>query len=171
MPNQPTRRVARVDKSELSEMPAHWTDRERGRYLRGLLRRKGIDADRLYAVEYFPEHLCWVLTQKIESGPERQPSEVLETSEVWGLTRPTQTDEAFYLQAVTEFRRTARAAFARLAAHSSYFASFGCSYQLPEKPQETTAAELAELLRDPASRGVAVNFDAEGGWRARPLEN
>ena len=161
MPNEPTRRVARVDKAELSEMPAHWTDPERGRYLRRLLRRKGIDPDRLYTVEYFPKHLCWLLTQEVRPA--------------WpgagAAAPPAQTDGGFYLQAATEFRRTARAAFARLAAHSSHFASFGCLYQLPEKPQETTPADLAKLLEGSAPKDTAVRFDAEGGWQIHPSPN
>lgn len=161
MANEPRRCVARVDKSELSELPAHWTDRERGRYLRRLLRRKGIEPDRLYRVEYFPKHLCWVLTQDTEPDEPAGPA----------ASFPAQADAAFYLHAVAEFRRTARAAFVNLAAHSSHFAFFGCPYQLPERPQETTPAALAQLLGESASPGATIRFDGEGGWRVRPSAN
>src|SRR5918911_533444 len=122
MPNEPGRRVARVDKSELSAMPEGWTHRERGRHLRRLLERKGIAPDRLFAVEYFPKHQCWVLTQDAEAAAPP------------GAAPPAQPEEVFYLQTVTEFRRPAGGAFASLAARSAHFASFGCDYQLPEKP-------------------------------------
>ena len=161
MANEPPRCVARVDKSELSELPGHWTDRERGRYLRRLLRRKGIEPDRLYRVEYFPKHLCWVLTQEAE--PEEPVGRAAGCA--------AQSDAAFYLHALAEFRRTARAAFANLAAHSSHFAFFGCAYQLPERPQETTPAALAQQLGESLTPGSKIRFDGEGGWRVRPSVN
>lgn len=155
MANEPIHCVARVDRRELAEMSPAWTDRERGQFLRLLLRREGIDPGRLYRVEYFPLRRCWLLTQNAE--PDEAPA--------------VGSDEQFYAIIVAELRRTARLAWAALAAQSSHFAQSGCEYQLPPKPQELTTAGLADLLGGPGEGGPGVRFDSEGGWHTEPSEN
>jgi len=160
MANEPSPRVARIDKRELADMPASWSNRERGRYLWLLLRLKGIDPNRLYTVEYYPYRSCWVLTQVLEPG-------LAETASA----APALEEEAFYLQAVTEFRRTARLAFAAAAARSRHFAAFGCPYQLPAKIQEITPDDLRELIGNISGDRVGVRFNDEGGWQTEPSAN
>ena len=152
-------RVARLDKRELADMPASWSDCERGWHLRALLRLKGIDPHRLYSVEYYPYRSCWVLSQV-------SPSLATAAS-----AAPAQEAEAFYLQAITEFRRTARLAFAAAAARSRHFAVFGCPYQLPLKSQEITPAELRNLIGDAGQAKGGVRFNDEGGWQTEPSAN
>jgi hypothetical protein len=159
MVHQPTRRVVRLNKHELTEMPAPWSNRERGQYLRMLLRFKGIDPDRLYQVDYYPRRHCWLLTQETEANPTPPPSV---------STPPGPGDEVFYVQAQAELRRAASTAFAALAAHSRHFASFGCDYRLPPRPQEVTPADLVHQMGAPDQRDAAVRFDSEGGWQAGP---
>jgi hypothetical protein len=154
---QVTRRVARIDKAELSEMPADWTNRERGRHLRGLLYTRGIDPDRLFTVEYFPNHLRWVVMQ--ESAVERPTASP--------TTSCRRADEFFYSQIISEFWRTARTAFAKLAAHSPHIATFGRKYELPAKPEETSAASLAAALGGRPTDAPDVHFDGEGGISSR----
>jgi len=48
------RYVARINKHELAAMPASWSERERGQYLRVLLQLHGIDPDGIYRIEYYP---------------------------------------------------------------------------------------------------------------------
>src|SRR5262245_19432430 len=133
MLNQLNCHVARIDKCELAEMPAAWDNRQRGRYLRLLMRRRGIDPGRLYTVEYYPYRSCWVVTQNAASAPE-------------GAAPAAKADESFYVQVTGEFCRTARTAFAAAAARSQHFAAFGCAYQLPQKAQEMAPAELRKLI-------------------------
>src|SRR5207244_4823842 len=61
-------------------------------------------------------------------------------------------------QVTTELRRTALSAFAVAAARSVHFARFGCPYQLPPKPQETTPADLTRLLGGPAEDEARIRF-------------
>src|SRR5438270_1623489 len=121
MPNESIRRMARLEKHELSEIPSHWSKEERGRYLWRLLRDKGIDPGRLYTVEYFPYRQCWLLTQEIEQGPHQRPI---------AMAPPCKGGLHFYTQVSTELRRMALSAFAAAAARSAHFARFGCDYQL-----------------------------------------
>ena len=161
MKNDRIRRVARIDRHELAEMPSTWSNRERGRYLRILVRFRGIDPDGLFQVEYYPYRTCWLLIQ--EPQAEDRPA----------TTKPTslQPDETFYLQTLELFRRSARTAFAAAAAKSLHFASHGSSYELPSKPQEVTAARLADLLGGNAATDPSVRFNAEGGWQNEASEN
>jgi hypothetical protein len=156
MVDEPIRRVARLDKHELADMPSAWTNQDRGRFLRLLLRQKGIDPDRLFTVEYYPHRTCWLLTQHagLTAGTPARPS-----------------DAAFYEQTALEFRRTARSAFAVQAARSLHFASHGCQYQLPAKPQEMTPSALADLLGGGGGTPPSVRFTSEGGWQTPPSDN
>jgi len=156
------RYVARINKHELAAMPASWSERERGQYLRVLLQLHGIDPDGIYRIEYYPYRQCWVVTQvdRPDELPARGPA-----------SRIKQTDEAFCKQVMTQFRHTARAAFAAAAASSTHFASFGCAYQLPAKPQELTVADLAKQLGSAGLKQPAVRFTSEGGWRSKPSDN
>jgi hypothetical protein len=159
MASEPIRRVARMDKHELADMPTAWSNRERGQYLRLLLRLKGIDPNRLYAVDYYPCRACWILVQNGEPKAE-EPHSIA-----------PQTAEAFYLQAVSELRRTARMAFAAAAARSQHFATFGCPYELPHQPQEITPADLRELVAGAGADNPSVRFTGEGGWESGPSSN
>jgi hypothetical protein len=159
MSDEPTRRVARIDRHELADMPARWADPQRGRYLRRLLRARGIDTDRLYQVEYYPLRRCWLLTQVSGAGGPGRPR------------GPATTDAVFYLRARETLRRAARTACAALAAHSAHFAHFGCKYQLPAKPEAVTPATLADSLGGPGPGRAPVRFDGEGGWQASPSDN
>jgi hypothetical protein len=161
MLNELSRRMARLERRELTEIPSHWSKEERGRYLWRLLRNKGVDPSRLFTAEYFPYRQCWLLTQEIEHGPQQRAI---------APAPPGEASLLFYTQVSTELRRTALAAFAAAAARSPHFARFGCKYQLPPKPQETTAAELACLLGEPADQDGHIRFTSEGGWRIAPLE-
>jgi hypothetical protein len=149
MANEPVTRWARLDKQELADLSAQGSDQERGRLLRRLLREKGIDPNRLYRVEYHPHRLCWLLTQETAPG---------------GHSAPGMADDLFYLQALTELRRTARTAFAAVAARSSHFANFGRPYQLPTEPEPQPLAprDLANLLG--GTNAPPARFDSEGGW-------
>jgi hypothetical protein len=151
MSTEPTRRMARLEKHELASLPPHWTNRERGRHLRVLLQRKGIDPGRMYRLEYYPHRQCWLLTQ--EGAP---PGE---------LAAGKVDDESLYLETLNELRRTALTAVTALAAHNRYLAQNGRPYQLPPKPEELTPADLAELLGGAPTGGDAVQFTGEGGWR------
>jgi hypothetical protein len=150
MPNEIRQRVARLNKHELNDMPAHWTRRERGRHLRRLLRDKGIDSDHLYRVEYFPHRACWLFTQGVE--PEGSPV---------STAPPSPADEAFYLQISQELRRTV------LDALAFHRAQFGVKYQLPAKPQELSPSELVNLIGNAGERLFPVRFDGEGGWQVK----
>jgi hypothetical protein len=147
------RRTARLEKRELAAMPSHWSKEDQGRYLWRLLREKGLNPGRLYTVEYFPYHQCWLLTQEADSRP-------------IAVALPKEGARLFFTQVSTELQRTARAAFAALAARSEHFARFGCKYQLPPKPQETTPADLTRSLGGPADEDSHVQFTSEGGWQA-----
>ena len=61
--NEP-QRVARINRQELTDLAAEWSNAEAGNHLRLLLQRKGIDPDRFYQVTYNPLARCWVLTQE-----------------------------------------------------------------------------------------------------------
>ena len=161
MPNERSRRLARLEKRELAEMPSHWSKEERGQYLWRLLGSKGIDPSLLYTVEYFPYRQCWLLTQESESAMQRRP--IVNTP-------PREAGRMFYTQVSTELQRTALAAFAAAAARSLHFARFGCKYQLPAKPQETTVAELVRSLGGPSNDPDNVRFTSEGGWQLAPPE-
>jgi hypothetical protein len=143
--------TARLDKHELQAMLPSWSNRERGGYLQRLFRLKGVDPDRLYSVVYYPERQCWLLTQSLDRSSDRLV--------------PLIAEDAFYAQALTELRRTARTAFAAAAARSVHFAANGCKYELPARPQELTAQELIRQL-GAASDAIGVRFDSEGGWHA-----
>jgi hypothetical protein len=151
MPGEPSQRVARIDKRELADLPSQWTGDERGQYLRLLLRRRGIDLNRFYRVQYYPHHTCWLVTQDIGPG---QPA---------AGTPATQTDTALYARLVDEFRRTAVTAIARLSGQSPSLSAQGGRYELPPKPQELTPAELAKLIGGYPGDGASVRFDGEGG--------
>jgi hypothetical protein len=159
----PSVKVARINKQQLSEIPLEWTNQERGRYLRLLFQLKGIDANRLFRVAYYPYPRCWLLTQEAEAGPipktrDRSPAGV--------------ADEVFYLQIMGELGWKARAACAALATNSFHFARYGCTYQLPAKPQEVTAADLVHQLGGPLSPPDSpLRFDGEGGWQCGPAKN
>jgi hypothetical protein len=141
-----------VDKQELADLPPSWSDAQRGQYLERLLRSKGIDPGRLFRVEYYPYHLCWLVYQEYTTTP--------------GIER---TPAATGTLILSEFRRTARSACTRAAAHSLQFARFGCKYRLPPAPEELTPADLVDQLGGIASRESAVRFDPEGGWQEAKL--
>lgn len=151
------RRTARLEKHELAEIPSHWSKDEQGVYLWRLLREKGIDPGRLYMVEYYPFHQCWLLTQEADREPHFRP---IISAPLSGKGR------LFYTQVSTELRRTALAAFAAAAGRSEHFARYGCKYQLPSKPQETTPADLVRSLGGPTEKDPLVQFTSEGGWQA-----
>jgi len=162
MPDAPEKRVARINKHELADMPAVWTNQERGQFLRLLVQFKGIDLTRFYTVEYYPHRACWLVTQ--EGGAARDATA--------GTSLPGgKADEALYLRMRDEFRRTAVAACAVLEAHSPHLAAHGAKYQLPPKPQEITPAELLDQIGGSETGGPAVRFDGEGGWHSGPAEN
>jgi hypothetical protein len=155
--------VARIDKSELFDLPAEWTDRERGQYLRLLLGFKGIDPDRFYHMAYYPLPRCWLLTQ--EPAPDRE-------TETGYARDPEPAEERYYLQVIAQFRWTARVACSALAAQSRQFALFGCKYQLPPKPREMTPADLAQSLGGTGPEGKPLPFfTSEGGWQTPPSDN
>jgi hypothetical protein len=154
MPNESTRRLARIEKRELSDVPPHWTEQERGQHLWRLLVDKGIDPGRLYSVQYYPERHCWLLSQETETASSRLPPR---------RSISGKEGELFYLQALAELRRTAKSAFGDQAARSSHFARNGCKYELPSTPQETSPRELARQLGGEA-REVHIRFTSEGGW-------
>jgi hypothetical protein len=148
--------IARLDQQELADLPLQWTNAERGHYLRRLLRAKGVDPDRLYALTYHPRKRCWLLSQpRVASGP---PAPAVQAGP------PSEADEAFYLRALTELRRSALAALASGAAQASL--PLGARYELPAQPQETTPAALAKWLGEGGVSDRPVRFDSEGGWRA-----
>jgi hypothetical protein len=156
MRNEKTRRTVRLEKRELSEIPSQWSKEEQGQYLWRLLRDKGVDPGRLYTVEYFPYRQCWLLSQECEPG--------LPMGHLATVPRG-EASQLFYTQVSTELRRTALAAFAAAATRSAHFASFGCKYQLPAKPQETTPADLVRSLGGATEEDVRVRFTSEGGWQ------
>jgi hypothetical protein len=160
MANERNWKVARIDKGELTDMAAEWSYQERGLYLRFLLHGKGIDPQRLYRTEYYPDHRCWLLLQ------EETPATASE-----GGPLPARADERLYLQAMTEFRRAARAAWAAQAARSPHFARHGKHFQPPGPVQEMTPAELAQHLGGGDPPKHSVHFTTEGGWRHRPSGN
>jgi hypothetical protein len=154
------RHIARIDKHELAGMPSFWNNRERGRYLRHLLRARGIDPGALFHIEYYPYRGCWLFFQTNEPGSQA------------ALEMPLfQDDEKFFLQTLAQLRHAARSAFAAVAATSIHFASHGCAYALPPRPQEVAAADLAHLLGREAGTSSPVQFTAEGGWQTEPSDN
>ena len=158
--SEPVRKVARLDKGAVSDFPPETSFQERGRSLRSLLLGHGIDPERLYLIEYYPRHHCWLLTQGGEPEQRRAP--------VVRLAPTGTSDEALYLELMTALQRAARVACAAMAASSTQYARSGGKYQLPEKPQELTTAELAELLGDADAGDRSIQFDSEGRWRAKP---
>jgi hypothetical protein len=144
MEQEVTPRLARLNRQDLDDMPGHWSDRERGQYLRLLLRLKGIDPGRLYTVSYFPHRSCWLLTQTV--APAEPMAAVRD-----------KPDDLFYHEAIAEFRRTACLALARHPRSAG-------SYELPPQPHPLTPTELAELLGG-ADDLPTVRFDGEGGWQ------
>jgi hypothetical protein len=153
-------RLARLEKRELAEIPSHWSKAEQGDYLWRLLLHKGVDPSRLYTVAYYPHRQCWLLTQEIEAGTPPRPI---------APAPPCEAGLRFYSQVSTELRRTALAAFAAVAGRSSHFARFGCDYELPPKPQETTPADLVSWLGGgPNQTDARVRFTSEGGWQVLP---
>jgi len=162
MPNDPSKRVARINKQELTDMPAAWTDQERGQFLRLLLQFKGIDPHRFYTVVYYPERSCWLVSQEPAGGRHTTV----------GANLPgDKADEALYRRLRDEFRRTAVAAVAALAAHSPHLARHGGKYQLPPKLQEITPTDLLGMIGGPGAGGPPVRFDTEGGWHSEPSDN
>ena len=154
--SEQSERVARINRHEVTDLPSEWNHQERGLYLRMLFRLKGIEPDHFYRVTYHPLSRCWVVIQEPawDSAPREE------------TPGGGQTAEQFYLQVLTEFRWKARAACAALAAHSLHFARFGRTYQLPEKPQELTPADLVNQLGGPlAVEDDSPRFDNEGGWQ------
>ena len=152
MESQSTRRVARIDQPELSSLPYQWSDQERGRHLRRLLRGQGIQPEQLYQIEYYPRQRCWIIVQ--------------EASQPLPRSRRTRLDDtAFYHQARAELQRAARTAFSRMAAHSSHFACTGSDYELPPRPEELAPSELVHLLGGPRQERTPVRFDSEGSLR------
>lgn len=155
-----TTRVARVNRPEWIDLPAHWTSADRGQYLRLLLQLKGIDPNRLYRIAYHPQARCWLLTQEAE--PEPAPGRA---------DTPAIRAEAFYRETLAQFRWVAHTACASLAARSLHFARFGCEYQLPPQAEEITPADLARWLGGPSSTGGApADFNSEGGWHGDPSD-
>jgi hypothetical protein len=150
MAHDTAKRVARIDRRELAALPMQWTDLEKGYQLRLLLRERGIDPNRLYFLTYHPRHHCWLFTQQ---GPE--PGAV--------PLRPDQGDAAFYHQLAGELRRTARLACAAPGAA-------WVRYQLPDRPQELTPADLAIELGG-WGEYVPVRFTWEGGLQSGPSSN
>jgi hypothetical protein len=162
MRNERIRRLARLEKRELAEIPSHWSKEEQGQYLWRLLQDKGVDPSLLYTVEYFPSRRCWLLTQECESGAHPRPV---------AAVPPHEAGQSFYTQVSTELQRTALAAFAAHTARSVHFAHFGRKYELPPKPQETTLADLVRSLGGPVDEQARIRFTSEGGWQAEPPEN
>ena len=156
MENEPLQRLARIERAELAGLGSDMPLPERGRFLRDLLQSKGIDPDRLYRVEYFPGHHCWLVTQ--DAGPPRAVA----------ASRGPKTDELFYVQAIAEFQRIARAACAAMAAHSMHFARFGRKYELPEPERELPLSDLVTLLGGSGDETPPAHFDSEGRWRPEP---
>jgi hypothetical protein len=148
--------MARIERAELAGLGGDMPLTERGRFLRELLQAKGIEPDRLYRVEYYPTHHCWLVTQAAGS---RLPEA--------GARRP-RADAVFYAQAIVEFQRVARAACAAMAAHSMHFARFGRKYELPEPERELPLSDLVSLLGDTGPETPPVRFDSEGRWRHDP---
>ncbi len=144
------RRVARIDKGHLAELPVAWTDQERGGYLQRLLRGQGLDPGRFFRSEYYPHHHCWLLIQ------EHDPA---------AADPAPRSAAAFYRETIAELRRVARTACAALAARSLQFARCGGPYELPAVPQEILPGDLASLVGPPAGEGPPVRFDSQGGWR------
>jgi hypothetical protein len=151
-------RVARVNQHELRELPADWSDSQRGEYLWSLLQLRGIDPNRFYHLSYHPLPRCWLLTQESAAGGAGAAA--------------GEAGEHFFRRVMSQFRWAARAACAALAAHSPTFARCGGKYELPPVGEEVTPGDLANLLGGTSAPGpAATRFDGEGGWQARPSEN
>lgn len=161
MVSEPRQHVARINRGELVPLAADLPLAERGRRLRRQLLLKGIDPDRLFRVEYYPNHHCWLLTQEGEPTHPRR-----------GVApgRGGKADELYYVSIMAEFQLVARSACAQAAAHSAHFARFGRRYQLPEPERELTLTELVEQLGGPGDDAGPVRFDSEGRWRDRTEE-
>ncbi len=157
MESEPVRNVARINWGELAEALPDTPPAERGRRLRRVLLLKGIDPDRLFRVEYYPHHHCWLLTQEEGPAHPKRPAPP---------ARGAKADELYYVNVMAEFQLVARVACASAAAHSSHFARFGRrEYHLPEPEQELSVTQLVEQLGGPGGDDTAVHFDREGRWR------
>jgi hypothetical protein len=157
METEQRRHVVRIDRAELAGAGPDVPLPERGRFLRRLLQDKGIDPDRLYHVEYFATHHCWLLTQ--EEVPGRRPA---------SPPPHDRADTLFFVRVMSELQHVARAACRSLAAHSSHFARFGRKFQPPEPAKEVALSELVDLLGGPGNDTASVRFDSEGRWRSEP---
>jgi hypothetical protein len=155
MENEAPRRVARIDRAELAVLGGDTPLPERGRRLWRLLRGKGIDPGRLYHVEYYPVHHCWLVTQDEGPPAERTPQPLTEKA-----------DLLFFVQVMTELQYVARSACRAMAAHSMHFARFGRKFQPPEPAKELPLADLVEQLGGPGDDTASVRFDSEGRWRS-----
>jgi hypothetical protein len=155
MPEHSSRRVARIDKSDLANLPAPWTDAERGRHLVGLLEKQGIVLSQFYHVEYYPRHQCWLLSQQGE------------TVAAVAAAAQENDDVRVFRQLTQECRRAAQAAWRILAMKSVHFAANGCDYRLPPEPEVLTPGGLAKWLGDSADADSSIRFTSEGGWQER----
>jgi len=160
--SEPVRKLARLDQGEVSGFPPETSHAQRGRALRLLLRGRGIDPEQLYLIEYYPRQRCWLLTQGGE--PERRQAPVVRVASA------RNSDETLYLELMAALRRAARIACAALDASSSARARARSEYRLPDKAEELTTAELAQLLGDAPEGDQPVHFDSEGRWRTEPEE-
>src|SRR5207302_3588828 len=93
MVSEPGRHVARINRGELTQVPPDTPLAERGRRLRRLLLLQGIDPGRLYRVEYYPHHHCWLLTQEEEPAHPRRPAPA---------ARDAKADELYYVNVMAE---------------------------------------------------------------------
>lgn len=155
----------RISKEELSALASECPPHDQGRYWWSRFQAAGLDPEKPYQLEYFPLRRCWVALQQ-RSEPFSGPCSI--------ETRPQAQLRRFHEQLMAELRRTARAAFASLAASSTYFASTGAEYELPTQPVETTTAALAEWLRrEGVELSPLVQFTSEGSWISvpRPAEH
>jgi hypothetical protein len=153
MENEPRRHVVRIDRAELAGLGGDLAPAARGRWLRQLLCGKGIDPDRLYLVEYYPAHHCWLLTQ--DEGPRSDPP-----------PSGDRADTLFYVRVMTEFQQVARSACRALAANSPHFARFGRKFQPPEPARELPLSDLVDQLGGGGDATTSVRFDSEGRWHS-----
>jgi hypothetical protein len=145
MENEPRQRLARIDRHEVAALPSEWTDLEKGRQLRYLLRERGIDPNRLYFLTYHPRHHCWLITQQ---APETGGASVV---------TPGKSDDVFYRQLAVELRRTARLACASQGA-------WWLPYRVADQPEPITPSDLAHELSAAGDPPMEIRFNCEGGW-------
>jgi hypothetical protein len=156
MEHEPPRKLARLDRAELGGAGPDASPAERGRHLRRLFEAKGIDPDRLYHVEYFATHHCWLVTQE-EGPPRRRPAAAGDPA-----------DARFYVQVMAELQHVARSALRAMAAHSPHFARFGRKFEPPGPVREVALSELVDQLGGPGDDTASVRFDSEGRWHDGP---